>query len=100
MIGNSTARTYFLVAKRELGTAERTFWLRSFKSRPDSHPPARLSFQRSQGQADAGNHSIPRTLFLLGIRKIKAMDCCARTRREIAPAVKDHSISFQGNGKE
>ena len=66
--------------KTELGTAERTFWLRSFKSRPDSHPPARLSFQRSQGQADAGNHSIPGTLFLLGIRKIKAMDCCARTR--------------------
>jgi hypothetical protein len=60
---------------------------------------SRLSFQRSQGQADAGNHPIPVTLFLLRVGKIK-QQIAERTRDEkIAPTVKYYPTLLKGDAR-
>jgi hypothetical protein len=59
-----------------------------------------LAFQRPQGEADPGHDCVPGTFFLLRVGEIKAVNCGVRAGRKVAPAVKDHPVSFQGDGEE
>jgi hypothetical protein len=88
-----------LVGRRNLRRAPTSRNLPS--SRCDAAPLGGIALaERSQGQADACDYSVPRALFFLRVSDIEAVDGAAPTARKVAPAIEDHPVSFGGDGEE